>query len=394
MKRIYILTLALLAFIVTPSSSQKKQKVTTKVTPKTTAQIKAEKAKIQKLEQMVEATQKIVFIDSIVVNKKDFLSSYRLNPEAGSIYPFNIFFKVNKQPNSYVYVNELGNKSYYSVEDSIGNIQLFTSDYDGAKWSKPSALPGLDTNKDIELLNYPFMMADGVTLYFAAKGEESIGGYDIFVTRFDSERGEFLKPENIGMPFNSPANDYMLAIDELDNIGWFATDRNQTAGNVCIYIFIPTATRQTYAEDHLQPEQLKRLAHLQSIADTWGDGKERQEALKRLQAIPLTKADKVKKPDFVFVINNNVTYTKIDDFKTASGKSHFQQLQKLQNNLITLEKALSQARNFYASANQQDKKALTSEILQSEQQTELLEQQISQLEKNIRNEENLYLNNK
>lgn len=388
MKRIYILVLMLLVIATPPLYAQKRQKATVKVAPKTAVQIKAEKAKAQKIEQMTNATQKVVFIDSIVVSKKDFLGKYRLNPESGSIYPFNSFFKVNRQPNSYVYVNELGNKSYYSVEDSVGNMELFTSDYDGTKWSNPKALPGLDANEGITLLNYPYMMADGVTLYFAAKGEESIGGYDIFVTRFDSERGEFLKPENIGMPFNSPANDYMLAIDELDNIGWFATDRNQTAGNVCIYIFIPTATRQTYAEDHLQPEQLKRLAQLHSIADTWGDGKQREEAMQRLRSIPLTKADKIKKPDFVFVINNNTIYTKLDDFKTEANKARFKQLQKLQSNLSTLEQALEQARNFYASANKQDKKALTSEILQSEQQTELLEQQIKQLEKDIRNNEN------
>lgn len=89
-------------------------------------------------------------------------------------------------------------------------------------------------------VNYPFMMPDGTTFYFAATGEESIGGYDIFVTRFDSESGSFLKAENIGMPFNSTANDYMYAIDEFNDIGWFATDRSQPEGKVCIYIFIPS----------------------------------------------------------------------------------------------------------------------------------------------------------
>jgi len=28
---------------------------------------------------------------------------------------------------------------------------------------------------------YPFLMADGVSLYFAADGEESLGGLDIFI---------------------------------------------------------------------------------------------------------------------------------------------------------------------------------------------------------------------
>ncbi len=59
----------------------------------------------------------------------------------------------------------------------------------------------------------PFFMSDGVTLYYANDGDESIGGYDIFISR----KGEdgFLQPQNIGMPYNSPYDDYMLAIDEV-----------------------------------------------------------------------------------------------------------------------------------------------------------------------------------
>lgn len=30
------------------------------------------------------------------------------------------------------------------------------------------------------------------------------------------------------MPFNSPANDYMYAEDDINNIGWFVADRNQS----------------------------------------------------------------------------------------------------------------------------------------------------------------------
>ena len=81
-------------------------------------------------------------------------------------------------------------------------------------------------------------MSDGITLYYASDGEGSLGGYDIFVTRYDSENGNYLRPDNIGMPFNSPANDYMYAIDEFNNIGWFASDRYQLitkSVSMCLY---------------------------------------------------------------------------------------------------------------------------------------------------------------
>lgn len=60
-------------------------------------------------------------------------------------------------------------------------------------------------------------MADGVTIYYASDGE-GLGGYDIFVTRYNTNTDTYLVPENVGMPFNSPYNDYMYVID--DSIIW------------------------------------------------------------------------------------------------------------------------------------------------------------------------------
>ena len=48
------------------------------------------------------------------------------------------------------------------------------------------------------------------------------------------------------MPFNSPANDYMYAIDEFNNIGWFASDRYQPDNKVCIYVFVPNSSKEVY----------------------------------------------------------------------------------------------------------------------------------------------------
>ena len=45
-----------------------------------------------RIERMVSATQDIIFIDSIVVDKEGFVSRYTLNPESGKIYRYNDFF--------------------------------------------------------------------------------------------------------------------------------------------------------------------------------------------------------------------------------------------------------------------------------------------------------------
>ena len=47
----------------------------------------------------------------------------------------------------------------------------------------------------------------------------------------------FYIPDNYGLPYNSTANDYFLAIDERNNLGWLVSDRYQPEDKVCILYF-------------------------------------------------------------------------------------------------------------------------------------------------------------
>ena len=199
--------------------------------------------KIARLRSMMRATERVTVIDSLVVDKNTFLNHIKLSPESGEISPYGTFFNRPDENNCTVYLSELGNKIYFAQPDENKYLRLFTNDLVGGQWTNPHKLDELDGD---DAQNYPFMLSDGITLYYAAQGEESIGGYDIFVTRYDMDEKKFLYPENLGMPFNSPANDYMLAIDEFNQLGWFVSDRNQPEDKVCIYIFIPNDIRKVY----------------------------------------------------------------------------------------------------------------------------------------------------
>lgn len=377
------ITFILIFFAVMTVSAQRKVN-----TAKATKANKTEQLPDPRIERMISATQNVIFIDSIVVDKNAFLNKYRLNPEAGSLQKYNDFFNSDDQPNSYVYVNELGEKCYYSIENYKGEMKLYTSDFMNDAWTSPELLKGIYDDEKYTSLNFPFMMADGCTLYFAAKGTESIGGYDIFMTRFDSETGQYFTPENIGMPFNSTANDYMYAIDELDSIGWFATDRNQKEGKVCIYMFIPSDTHQAYSPDEYTEEQIQRFSRIDRIANTWGDNEARTRALERLRSINPERKRQKRNGSFCFVINDNTTYTKLSDFKSTDNANKFWQLQTIRQNMASLANALEKARTYYATANVQEKKKLKAEIIASEQKYENMERQVMQTEKDIRNVEN------
>ena len=67
--------------------------------------------------------------------------------------------------------------------------------------------PVINTEYDEEAV---YMMPDGKTMYFASKGHNSIGGYDVFKTTF--ENGQWTKPVNLGIPINTPDDDIFFAL--------------------------------------------------------------------------------------------------------------------------------------------------------------------------------------
>ena len=228
-------------------------------------------------------------------------------------------------------------------------------------------------------------MGDGTTLYFASDHEESLGGYDIFITRYDSEDNEYLKPSNVGMPFNSTANDYMLAIDEYNHLGWFATDRNQPEDTVCIYVFIPNESKRTYNYENTDLQTMIDAATLRNISKTWEDKAEVEAAQNRLKNVLMNKDENTEEKSFTFIVNDQITYHSINEFRSAEAKKLYIQLSNKQKELQQSEKNLSQMRDQYASGNAQVKKNLTSTILALETQLPLLKKETEEMTVKVRN---------
>ena len=383
MMKIRCLLILFLMVLTLSATAQKRKAVKPKLTPE---QIERQ----AKLDRMTENTQRILFIDSVVVPKKQLLSCYLLSPEVGQIARYQDIFNTRQQPDAYVYVNELASRCYLSLAQTDTTMQLYKSDNLENRWSRPQQLKGIN-NGQFRRVNYPFMMGDGQTFYFAAEGDDGLGGYDIYVTRYDAEEDQFLHPVNIGMPFNSEGNDYLYVIDEYSNLGWFATDRNQSKDSVCVYLFLPPASRQTYSASGLSPEEIAPYARINRIADTWTDEKARQEALDRLQGITRRQPRKTIDSQFSFVVNDDLTYSRIADFKAPGSSRLFQELQSLRRQYQRLTDALDKARDYYVQADNDERDELRSEILASEQTLLQLQRKIHETEKTIRNNEIIFL---
>lgn len=237
--------------------------------------------------EMLSGTERITIIDSMVVDADAFLSAYRLSVGCGTLAPLAsiapTLVRNSTQGAMPAFLNDFGDRMVFADTDSAGLTKLYECFTSAAGMERPVRLTGMGSDDDDQA--YPYLLSDGVTLYFAAQGEESLGGYDIFVTRRMSATGPFVKAENVGMPFNSPANDYMMVIDEQARIGWFVSDRRQPAGKVCIYRFVPNDVRQTLSPDTDSADAIRQQARITSIAACCADATERDEALARLQSI-------------------------------------------------------------------------------------------------------------
>ena len=381
MKGKNILLAALLVILPSSVDAQKKKSATkAKVKQKTTV---VDNELEQRLESMRGFTQKVMFIDSVVVSKSKLLSSLNIPDEAGSIQAYNKFFNTTDQPNSIVYLNQLRNKCVFS-KFADGGWDLYSQEMIGEKWSNAVPLKGLDILGDDVDINWPFLLSDGTTLYFAAKGEESIGGFDIFMTRYDETTQSYLKPENIGMPFNSIDNDYFFIVDEYDGIGWFATDRNQPEGKVCIYSFIYNNVRENYVVDEYTPEQLRQLSEIHSISQTWTSNQARLSALEQLTAVYKRKFTQKKKNDFEFVINDELTYTTLTDFRSVEAAEMYVDLNELLRKKNKLDSSIERARIAYPTARQAQREQYKQQLLAAEKQSEKYETDIKNLSKKIR----------
>jgi hypothetical protein len=234
------------------------------------------------------------------------------------------------------------------------------------------------------------MMPDGLTLYFAAQGGDALGGYDIYKTRLDVESGQYLTPENIGLPFNSEANDFFYLISEQDSIGFFASTRLQPEGKVCVYTFIPSESRQIYDADAINGDKLRSYARIDHIGDTWTSELVKKNALNRqtrLRSLQSTRENKSEKGTFSFVINDQITYHRMQDFKDQENPNRMYELQNMQRQLAETDAALDKARTNYAKARASERPRLRTEILHNEKLQQTLLLQIKYLEKEIRNRE-------
>jgi outer membrane protein OmpA-like peptidoglycan-associated protein len=135
---------------------------------------------------------------------------------------------------NHAYISKDGKTLFFTseAESGYGGIDIYKSEKvsDGV-WGKPENLgPNVNTPYDEDA---PFLSDDGHTLYFASRGHPGYGNYDIYKSELVD--GKWGKPENLGVPINSPAHDIFMVQNKDGNIGYFSSGRIGGKGDMDIY---------------------------------------------------------------------------------------------------------------------------------------------------------------
>jgi hypothetical protein len=70
----------------------------------------------------------------------------------------------------------------------------------------------------------PFIYANG-SMYFASEAHGSMGGYDIFYIKYDSIKGQWQEPVNMGYPINTTDDDRYYYVSKDGEWGYFSSAR-------------------------------------------------------------------------------------------------------------------------------------------------------------------------
>ncbi len=339
----------------------------------------------KRLAEKLPFTEKILVADSLVT---DVNADLALPRHLGTLTSYGKAFGTQSPDTWRAYVNDFRDYCIFSRPDSIGHMRLYTTHLIGKTWSTPQRIKDFDAL--FTDITCPYLSEDGTTLYFAAKNEDGLGGYDIYRSNYDTEDKTYMEPQSLGLPFNSTDNDYYCITCESDSLTWLVTDRRQPEGKVCVYLCVTGQPRLDYTSDHLTHDQLLSLAELRCIKDTWPLWKDtagRQHAITR-QANIKGKQSEGEEEMEPFFVNDRLSYTSSAQFRSNASRQLYHQLQQMKQDAKRKKAQLEILRRQYETMSGNEKKALSAEIVKAEKQTEQLDITIVQTEKRIRNNEN------
>jgi hypothetical protein len=179
-------------------------------------------------------------LDKKDLNDKDFFLSYDLSDIGGRLLvkpdDFKTALDKKKKESSIIFLSQDKSEIYFSSygsSDENGKDIYVIKLLPNGEYSKPVSL-GYPINTEFDE-DYPFLHPNGKVLYFASKGHNSMGGYDIFKSERNDETGTWSKPVNLDFAINTPDDDILYVTDKDEKLAYFASRRGSENGRIDVY---------------------------------------------------------------------------------------------------------------------------------------------------------------
>jgi len=164
-------------------------------------------------------------------SRKDFFLFYPLKNQTWRLPPHSLDPSTDGIP---TYAPRGGQSLCFSAPDATGSRNLYVSSSDGSVWSYPVLLGESLLSPGNEV--FPMLSEDGKTLTFSSDGLHGMGGYDLFRSTWNEETGAWGEPVNLGFPFSSPGDDFLLVDSPDGRYTLFASNRDCAPDSVYIYV--------------------------------------------------------------------------------------------------------------------------------------------------------------
>lgn len=257
-----------------------------------------------------------------------------------------------------VYVPEGSRDIYYSAKDEEGIRNIYATHLADSLWSVPALINEQLTSSSDEI--YPMLSPDGQSLYFASKGLYGMGGYDLYVSQWNKETGDWDVPVNMGFPYSSPYDDFLFVNTEDGKYSIFASNRECGRDSVTIYVleYDGMPVRKAVTE----VDELRELAALNPAGNHPG-------------------------------IDNGSAVSGETDESTRKYMDKMREVRSLRDSVARFGKNLDKLRSGLATASDEEKARITAEITDKEMMLPTLNSTLNAAVKELQNIEMDFLAN-
>lgn len=257
-----------------------------------------------------------------------------------------------------VYVPDGSRDIYYSAKDEEGIRNIYATHLADSLWSVPALINEQLTSSSDEI--YPMLSPDGQSLYFASKGLYGMGGYDLYVSQWNKETGDWDVPVNMGFPYSSPYDDFLFVNTEDGKYSIFASNRECGRDSVTIYVleYDGMPVRKAVTE----VDELRELAALNPAGNHPG-------------------------------IDNGSAVSGETDESTRQYMDKMREVRSLRDSVARFGKNLDKLRSGLATASDEEKARITAEITDKEMMLPTLNSTLNAAVKELQNIEMDFLAN-